>query len=253
MGRYTIMNNQDFVELAFDTHGVPKDGTTIGRLPLQVFTAKSFAAYADKNPDIKNDYKLFVSKPNKFLSSSSTSDIASFLKSGSTPYVISGNELELRVASVFINAVYDDNKLLEIAKAPLSINVRSLKNFRIPLTRDQYEYAATIQAYMWLMESIIAHTISEELLSKLSFIRNYLSTIRLFYVWEAYDSSIFRKNNISVIKSWQDTVDHALEIGVDNINDINDKTVMTIFKYIMSNRGNLHETINKLKVLQFYF
>ena len=247
------MNNPDFVELAFDTHGVPKDGTTIGRLPLQVFTAKGFAAYADKNPDIKNDYELFVSKPNKIFSSSSTSDIASFARSGSTPYVISGNELELRVASVFINAVYNDSKLLEIAKAPLSINVRSLKNFRIPLTRDQYEYAATIQAYMWLMESIIAHTISEELLSKLSFIRNYLSTIRLFYVWEAYDSSIFRKNNISVIKSWQDTVDHALEIGVENIDDINDKTVMTIFKYIMSNRGNLHETINKLKVLQFYF
>ena len=253
MGRYTIMNNPDFVELAFDMHGVPKDGTTIGRLPLQVFTAKGFAAYADKNPDIKNDYELFVSKPNKIFSSSSTSDIASFARSGSTPYVISGNELELRVASVFINAVYNDSKLLEIAKAPLSINVRSLKNFPIPLTRDQYEYAATIQAYMWLMESIIAHTISEELLSKLSFIRNYLSTIRLFYVWEAYDSSIFRKNNISVIKSWQDTVDHALEIGVDDIDDINDKTVMTIFKYIMSNRGNLHETINKLKVLQFYF
>lgn len=253
MGRYTIMNNPDFVELAFDTHGVPKDGTTIGRLPLQVFTAKGFAAYADKNPDIKNDYKLFVSKPNKIFPSSSTSDIASFARSGSTPYVISGNELELRVASVFINAVYNDSKLLEIAKAPLSINMRSLKNFRIPLTRDQYEYAATIQAYMWLMENIIAHTISEELLSKLSFIRNYLSTIRLFYVWEAYDSSIFRKNNISVIKSWQDTVDHALEIGVENIDDINDKTVMTIFKYIMSNRGNLHETINKLKVLQFYF
>ena len=247
------MNNPDFVELAFDTHGVPKDGTTIGRLPLQVFTAKGFAAYADKNPDIKNDYKLFVSKPNKIFPSSSTSDIASFARSGSTPYVISGNELELRVASVFINAVYNDSKLLEIAKAPLSINMRSLKNFRIPLTRDQYEYAATIQAYMWLMENIIAHTISEELLSKLSFIRNYLSTIRLFYVWEAYDSSIFRKNNISVIKSWQDTVDHALEIGVENIDDINDKTVMTIFKYIMSNRGNLHETINKLKVLQFYF
>lgn len=253
MGRYTIMNNPDFVELEFDTHGVPKDGTTIGRLPLQVFTAKGFAAYADKNPDIKNDYELFVSKPNKIFSSSSTSDIASFARSGSTPYVISGNELELRVASVFINAVYNDSKLLEIAKAPLSINVRSLKNFRISLARDQYEYAATIQAYMWLMESIIAHTISEELLSKLSFIRNYLSTIRLFYVWEAYDSSIFRKNNISVIKSWQDTVDHALEIGVDDIDDINDKTVMTIFKYIMSNRGNLHETINKLKVLQFYF
>lgn len=253
MERYTFMSNPDFVELAFDTHGVPKDGTTIGGLPLQVFTAKSFAAYADKNPDIKTDYKLFVSKPNKFLSSSSTSDIASFAKSGSAPYVISGNELEIRVASVFINAVYDDSKLLEIAKAPMSINVRSLKNFRIPLARDQYEYAETIQAYIWLMDSIIAHPLNEELLSKLSFIRNYLSTIRLFYVWEAYDSSIFRKNNISIIKSWQDTVDHALEIGVDNIDDIDDNTVMTIFKYIMSNRGNLHETINKLKVLQFYF
>lgn len=247
------MKNPDFVELVLDMPGVPTGGTTISGLPLHVFTAKSFPAYADKNPDIINDYKLFISKPNKLLSSSSTSDIASFAISDSTPYVIVGNELALRVASIFINAVYDDARLLEIAKAPMTVNVRSLKNFMIPLDRGQYVYAATIQAYIWLMGNLIDKATDEEMISSFSFIRNYLSTIRHFYVWEAYDSSIFRKNNISVIKSWQDTVDNALKMGVDNIDDINNNTITTVFHYIMSNRGNLHDTINKLKVLQFYF
>lgn len=246
------MENSDFVDFVFDTHGMPDSGSTIGGLSLQVFTAKSFSMYTEKNPDIKNDYKLYISKTNRLLSSSN-SDIASFASSGAAPYVITGNELELRVASVFINAVYDDINLLKIAKAPISVNVKSLRNFRIPLDSDRYIYAAMIQGYMLLTESLIAKATKKESLGSFQFILNYLSTIRHFYVWEAYDPAIFRKNNISVIKSWQDTVDHALEMSADNIEDINDKTVLTIFHYIMSNRGNLLETINKLKVLQFYF
>lgn len=241
----------------FDDNMVPAEGASIGDLAMRCFTLGRYRPLIAAHESLQSCYKLFVKRPSAKDANFFNNDIATYAQTGTAPYVLMGNDTELRVAALFLNAVYDNKAFMKFLGAAEQLNLTELNKFYIPLSGSLYRYAALLMSYKLLVDVLVETEADELDKTKYVVIQQYLRLVRHYYVLEAYLPQVFRKNNISIIGSWGELMDMAIDESVDNNvaadSEITAEQVLKIFGYIVSNRAGMMETINKLKVLQFDF